>query len=121
MGDTIFVGQPNHDFSYETGNPKKFYLNFKLFNQTLSILNSRGAYIVLDGILNFDESRNNTFELEAAHMFYDSLYRKQNLFGYIDMWAWIQLETRKMCVLRDYTGIHFINDEIRLLHMQAFF
>ena len=36
------------------------------------------------------------------------------------MWALIKKKKKKMCVLRDYTGIHFVNDDIRLLHMQSF-
>ena len=119
-GDAVFVGQPNHDFAYENGNPRKFYQSLNRFNKTITNLNSLGAYVVLDGILNFDESRNITYELKAASMFYDSLYRKQNLFAYIDMWTWIQLVKNKTCVERDYTGIHFVNDDIRLLHLQAF-
>jgi hypothetical protein len=36
------------------------------------------------------------------------------------MWNWIKAETRRNCVGRDITGVYFTNNDIRLLHLQAF-
>lgn len=124
----IHVGGPNHDFAYAEADasPKNFYASIIHFNETINKLKSLGAFITLDGVLQFDSDPNtkqffkSTYEIVAANGFYSSVYCKQNYFGYIDMWQWVQLESRKHCMTRDYSGIHFINDDVRLLHVQAF-
>ena len=120
----IHIGGPDHDLAYEHSNPKSFYDRIDLFNDTIYKLNGLAAYITMDGVLQFDDSKKrkkyNNYEIVAANGFYSSLYNKQSYFGYIDMWNWILLESRKHCMGRDYTGIHFTNDDVRLLRLQAF-
>ena len=90
-----------------------------IFNRTIYELNTVGALITIDGVLQFDDSKTekkqhkSSYEIEVANKYYSSLY-------YIDLWNWIQEESRKHCMGRDYTGIHFTNDDVRLLHVQAF-
>jgi len=83
-----------------------------------------GQFIPIDGILQFDDSKTEKkmykSEIEVASKYYSSLYGKQNYYCYIDLWNWIQEKSRKHCMGRDYTGIHFTSDDMRLLHVQAF-
>ena len=123
--DFIFIGSHSHELVYAYGSsPKNFYDNIELFNKTITNMNCLGFRIVIDGILSLDTSHpgrhKSSHEIEAANMFYTSLYSKQNLFGYIDMWNWIKAEKRRNCVGRDITGVQFTNNDIRLLHLQAF-
>ena len=125
----IHIGGPDHDFAHEKGeeaSPKLFYDKMNLFNSTIYKLNRLGAFITIDGVLQFDDDKNkvqnhkSSNEIVVANRFYSKLYGKQNYFGYIDLWDWILLQSRKHCMGRDGTGVHFVNNDVRLLHVQAF-
>lgn len=119
-GDVLFIGGPDHDFSYMNNvTPKDFYHGLDSMTKILTKLARSGASIVLDGVLYMQHKNAEFRELQAAQLLFEHMFSNQSLLAYIDMWNWVIKEGRSNCMKRDNLGIHFVNDYVRHLHVQA--
>ena len=117
----VFVGGPDHDFSYQSkSSPKQYYKLLNKLHNLLLVLSKKGSKVSMDGVLYSHHRSTEPYELEAGAALTSTKFLKNN-FAYLDMFNWVMATERRnhRCTRRDHLGIHLESDFLRLLHVQA--
>ena len=74
--------------------------------------------MITDGVLSFTGHEDLDVQIESVHLLYQKWLSDQDDFGYVDLYDWTSLKRRVNCTQRDAQGIHFRNDNTRMIHVQ---
>jgi len=118
----IVIGPPDHDFMGDAWEHGVFYEDIAEFTASIDKL-SRRTIVLMDSVFRFSDSvlPGRNAELKAASILYRKLFSDRENIGFIDLWDWVSAHKHAQCTVRDKYGIHFKNDDTRLVHVQELF